>query len=127
MMQALASLDDGARRRIISTAALLTSPVDGERLAASRGLERLLAGHGLGIVDVLKAALEQSPAPVRPISTTHHAMAQMCLAQGCLTDWERQFLRSILWRTRLSPKQSKTLDRIVDQIERRKRGAYAAQ
>ena len=64
-MSALPQMDERACRRIVSTAALLTSPQDGERLAASHGLERLLAPHGLSLADLIKRAL-LSEEPRRP-------------------------------------------------------------
>lgn len=129
-MGALTSLDDRACRRIVSTAALLTSPQDGERLAASHGLERLLAPHGLSVADLIKRGLvgpgtpdaATSPRDVPP----HQRMARMCLAQGdCINDWERSFLNSLLSQVSLSAKQKAKLESIVEKIDLQVRGCDA--
>jgi hypothetical protein len=130
-MSALTQLDDRACRRIVSTAALLTSPQDGERLAASRGLERLLAPHGLSLTDLVRRALLGEAlrrlGPAERIFPLHHRMARMCLAQsGCINDWDRSFLNSVLSQERLSAKQKATLDSIVAKIDQQIGGQDAS-
>jgi hypothetical protein len=132
-MNALTIIDDKARHRIISTAALLSSPQDGERLAASHGLDRLLAPHGIGVADVFRAALEPAHrAPpvsppryansggMRPVKPTnaHQRLAWLCLHQGdVINAWERQFLSSIMNARALTAKQQATLNGIVAKID----------
>jgi hypothetical protein len=127
-MSALPQLQESRRRRIVATAALLSSAQDGERLAAVRGLDRLLAPHGVGIADVVEAGLRpvavprsRPPAAVVPLRP-HQLMARQCLAYPeMLTEWEAGFVASVADLRSLSDKQLSRLRAIAVKAERGRR------
>lgn len=122
-------LEPRERRRIVATAALLGSSQDGERLAASRGLDRLLAPHGVNIAQVVEAGLSSPAAaslrsrmePVTPLRP-HQLTARMCLAYPhLLSDWEAGFVASVAGLRVLSDKQRDRLNSIAIKVERGRR------
>lgn len=96
----------------------------GEVIAAAAAGTRLLQAAGLRWADVVLPAQPPTrtpppPRPPRPPPPSHSALAAACLAQAHrvpLTAWERQFLASLLKFTRLSPKQTAVLDRLVARV-----------
>ena len=108
-MSALATMPDASRRRAIACAALIASPVDGEALAAVRGLQRTLDPLGLRIETLIEAALSprRAPEPVPPRATScdHRAAASWCLERDCWNERELSFLHSAATLACLSEKQ----------------------
>lgn len=135
----LPMLADRDRRRVVAAAALMTSDKDGEALAAVRATCRMLAPHGVGIADLIAAALsagaletarrntpEERPSSPRPaaapswgyMSSQPQRMARMCLMQSdYLNAWERGFLNSIVRESSLTRRQQDKLDAIVAKID----------
>lgn len=139
----LRDLPDRDRRRVMAAAALMTSDKDGEALAAVRATCRMLAPHGVGIADVVAAALAARPLdnprrearpqrstrrrPAAPdhmyMTTPHQRLAKMCILQNeHINDWERAFLDSILRERTLSPRQHQKLEAIAAKIDVNIRG-----
>jgi hypothetical protein len=56
------------------------------------------------------------PANVERQHTNAFRIAKLTMADG-LNDWEREFLKSIATRPRLSPKQQATLDQLCDEFQ----------
>lgn len=78
--------------------ARMGSTFDGERLACVAAIERLLASHGLGFVD-LAAALGRvataSTAPIDRPSGDDDDLIDAALASSALTAWEYKFALSL--------------------------------
>jgi hypothetical protein len=126
-------------RRVIASAALMTSDKDGEALAAVRATCRLLAPHNIGPADIFRAALvepdersrRRDTPPPRPepfrthnsrysgtMQRQHVQLARTCLAwREHLTEWEIGFLNSIMGTVNLSTKQSDRLQQIARTVE----------
>lgn len=122
----VATLDDAARRRLISTARLLDSDQHGEATAALFAIKRLLP-WGVGIGDLVEAAMSTSTPPpslwrsstnaetmraahvFRQQQPEHQGRADVCIASLDLTDWERSFLGSVRCKPRLSGRECELL------------------
>lgn len=93
-----------AHRKLQLIVALLDSPVEGERHAALAAASRLLAKSGRRWVDLF---------PTPPPTGAHVRRADdLLLLDELLTDFERNFARSIRSFRRLSPRQALLLDDI---------------
>lgn len=117
------ALPSNEQRRAVATAGLLASDKDGEALAATRALCRLLDKHGLSPAVVVAAGLavapSREPEPAL-LSTSHQRLARMALSfTQLLTDWEVEFLQSITRLRTISPKQWDRLNAIKDKLDRR--------
>lgn len=88
---------------------------DGERLATVAAIERVLRAHGLDwhhLADLLRDGLAH-----RHLLTGDTGRIFFCLAHAALlSDWERDFCRSLLGFRRLSQKQVAVLDRLVTKV-----------
>lgn len=100
---------------------LLASDHDGEVAAAGRRANALLKGAGLTWDQLLTPPAPEARyrpprrwrSPSSPSDT-----AALCLQWSeVLTDWETDFLRSIVGRLRVSPKQAEVLERISRKVE----------
>ena len=130
MSSALPVLTDKDSRRVIAAAALMTSDKDGEVLAAARATCRILALHKISPADVFRAALEPRIAPPTPTPRSKPAYtsempwrqrarwAGLCPA---LTDWERNFIASVIELRTMSYKQENRLKAIIAKAERSRR------
>lgn len=131
-MNAISLLADRDRRRVVASAAMMTSNNDGEALAAVRATCRLLAPHGLRPADVFEAALSRQASPppqmpsraphVRPFEVKpmrqHQQLVMFCQAYPeRLTEWEVGFLRSISAERTLSTRQHDRLQQIARAVE----------
>jgi hypothetical protein len=105
--------------RIGNIAARIASPHDGEALTAARMTVRHLEDMGLRIGDVVRDGIptassqprsSYSPPPVNPLRAWQRDAWQVLACASSLTDWEREFLKTIKER-RAEPtdKQSSTL------------------
>ena len=106
--------------RLTKICGLLGSDHDGERSAAALQATRLLRAHGLGWADIVRPALpapEPSLAPRQHVHT-HDAVRFALRHMDALTAWEIGFLRGIVHRPRLSPRQQETLAGIVAGLRR---------
>jgi hypothetical protein len=93
---------------------MLGSDHEGERAAAGRIASDLLRAHRLTWADVVGA---EAQVRVWHEPQGHREAACECLAwPEILTNWEREFLRSIAGRWRLSGRQTHCLDRIVIKV-----------
>jgi hypothetical protein len=125
MSSALPVLAGREARRLIAAAALMTSDKDGEVLAAVRATCRLLAPHNIEPADVFGVALEpQAARPTQaPRSSPFAGMPWRQRARWAgicptLTDWERDFVASVVEQRTLSRKQQDRLDAIIAKAER---------
>lgn len=107
----MTALSPEARTRLIRICGIFGSSFDGERANAARMADELIRAHGLTWADVL-----QAPRPLH--RGTDREAAIRCLAcPQVLSDWETNFLRSLLGRRRgLTRKQSKILDEIYEKV-----------
>jgi hypothetical protein len=96
---------------------MLGSSHDGEALAAARQAERLRAEAGLTWPEII---IPRLPAPQRRNGATVAATVAFVLDHAdILTEWERDFARSIRrLRYPPSPKQIEVLERLVDKVRR---------
>jgi len=101
------------RDRIARVLGMLGSAHDGEVIAAARQAERLRAAAGLTWADIVIARL---PAPQRQNVGTVDAVDLVLAHQDILTEWERNFVRSIRSARRLSDKQKQVLQRLVEKV-----------
>ena len=89
---------------------------DGERLATVAAIERVLRAHGLDwhhFADVVGDGIA-----ARHLLSGDTGRIFFCLAHAALlSDWERDFCRSLLGFRRLSPKQLAVLDRLVTKVQ----------
>lgn len=94
----------------------LATDHDGERLATVAAIERVLRSHALGwhdLADLLGDGLAH-----RELLTGDTGRIFYCLAHApLLTDWERDFCRSLLGFRRLSEKQVGVLNRLVAKVQ----------
>jgi hypothetical protein len=94
----------------------LATDHDGERLATVAAIERTLRAHGLDwhhLADLVGDGLA-----ARELLQGDTARILYCLAHApLLTDWERDFCRSLLGFRRLSEKQIAVLDRLVAKVQ----------
>jgi hypothetical protein len=96
---------------------MLGSDYDGERAVAGRMASDLLRQHRLTWADVVGSEAQvvtTSRVRVWHEPKGHRESSAQCLAwPEILTDWEKEFLRSISGRWRLSGRQTHCLDRIL--------------
>ncbi|WP_445191226.1 hypothetical protein ACT009_11550 [Sphingomonas sp. Tas61C01] len=116
-------------RKLVAIAARISSPHDGEALAAARILHRELEKSGVNLVDVLTVGLRLdeaepfssghhaplAPEPVRPtVWLRHQAEAQALLNLGAAFNHrEREFLRSVNAQSYTTPAQRAWLDGLL--------------
>jgi hypothetical protein len=97
---------------------MLGSDYDGERAVAGRMASDLLRQHKLTWSDVVGAEIHIEARPrvrVWHEPKEHREAACECLAwPEVLTDWEKEFLKSISGRWHLSGRQQQCLARILD-------------
>ena len=97
---------------------MLSSDYENERAVAGRMASDLLRQHKLTWADVVGAEIRVETGPrVRAWHEPkgHREAAAECLAwPEILTDWEREFLKSISGRWHLSGRQQQCLARIID-------------
>lgn len=133
-------------RRVVASAALMSSPLDGECLGATRAVCRLLAKHSLEPCGVISRGL--SPEPVGPLKTVAPSderspamprrwavmpmlpwevtVKDLLSSPGLLTPWERGFLCDVAKRLDPSRLQLATIDRIAASVAvRRGEGDHA--
>lgn len=120
-------------RRVVASAALMSSDIDGEALAATRAICRQLGKHGLSPASVVEAGLlrDERAAHERPVFfrdpatfrtpplKPHQRTAYM--ARGfaeLLNEWELSFLESMIGRREITPRQQDALNGIASKIER---------
>jgi len=112
-------VDRDIKIRLAQLVRLLSSPVDGEVVAAARALTRTLAAHKLTIHDL--ATLVEGGTVSRAVAPVEHWRDKLdaCLQRtGGLTDWDLGFLYSIGRRNRLTPKQERCLNDIWERVRR---------
>lgn len=99
------------RTRLIGILGRLGSDFDGERAAAGLLASRLLRARGLTWEDLL-GNISRREAPRR--NQACNQGLGLCLRHiERLTEWERQFCRSVAIRSRLSPKQNEIISKIM--------------
>jgi hypothetical protein len=108
-------LDRGKLARVLG---MLGSAHDGEIAAAGRAANELVRGAGLTWPEVIEppSALVQ-PYPDRA-EEDYPLTIEDCLESSWLTPWERKFLGSIRYRTRLTKKQIQVFEDIKTKIRR---------
>ena len=115
-----------SRDRLAAVLAMMGSVHDGECLAAARTAERLRQQAGITWGDLLlEAPAQESPSPPpdsRPDLFEWRNLVRWCLARPrYLTKWEQEFLQSLSWRRKISPKQATILHGIADKAETTRR------
>ncbi len=115
MASALIPRDLG--QRLTKLCGLFGSEFDGERANAARMADDLIRGFGLTWKDVIWPGHAEAGAHDQAWyePRNHQDAARACLKFAeVLTEWERQFCRSVLGYRRLSEKQECMLYRLVD-------------
>src|SRR5437660_419876 len=110
-----ATLDRGRLAKLLG---MLGSSHDGEALAAARQAERLRAEAGLTWTEIV---IPRLPAPPkrRNSATVAETVAFLLNHEEALTEWERDFVRSISRQNyRPSPKQIEVLEPLVEKVRR---------
>ena len=113
------------REKLSKVLAMLSSPYDGEAVAAARRAEEMLKTHGLRFADLRPATALPPPPPPDPppprprkptVPGTNNlkAVAAFALvhAPDRLNEWEREFCRSVARQRRISRRQAHVLHRI---------------
>lgn len=119
------------RTKLAAVLGLLGSPHQGERDAAALAADRLVRKHGLSWGDVLAPQPQSVPHPEtsrrreppappewthRP-PTDHWSDLQVCAQRpDLLSTWETQYLRSIWYTPRPSPKQRRIIADIAAKV-----------
>lgn len=114
---ASAIIPRGLTHRLSKLCGMFGSNFEGERANAARMADDLIRGFGLVWEDVIWPGHTEAGAPdqVWREPRDHQDAARMCLRFAeVLTEWERQFCRSILGYRQLSAKQERVLYRLVD-------------
>lgn len=104
-------------QRLSKLCGLFGSEFDGERANAARMADDLIRGFGLTWNDVFWPGRTEAGTPhqARHEPRDHQDAARMWLRFAeVLTEWERRFCRSILGYRRLSEKQQRVLNRLVE-------------
>ena len=104
-------------QRLSKLCGLFGSDFDGERANAARMADDLIRGFGLTWKDVIWPGHTETGAPDQAWHEPrdHQDAARACLRFAeVLSGWERKFCRSILGYARLSDKQQRVLNRLVD-------------
>ena len=104
-------------QRLSKLCGLFGSEFDGERANAARMADDLIRGFGLTWKDVIWPGHTEARAPNQAWHDPrdHQDAARRCLrCAEVLTEWERRFCRSVLGYTRLSDKQLRVLNRLVE-------------
>jgi len=107
------TLTTAARARLVKSLALLSSPVDGEKLAAASAACRILAAAGLTWAELVR------PAEVRrePLYRTWRATCgELAKRPGDLLPWERKFVADLPNFPRISTKQRYVLNEIAQRV-----------
>lgn len=119
------------RRRLIAALGLLSSPVDGEALAAARATTRLIAATALAWDQVITPAVARVPVyrpPMPALPTVEEAEADPRRAAAALVSRdgvrlsakELRFLTKLTgWGGPVSPAQVDWVCRIIERQERR--------
>ena len=98
---------------------MLSSPHDGEVVAAVRAIERALRGAGHDWHDLVQALF---PSPAQPdavdLSTDKSTVSWCFHRRHLLSPGDRRFIESLAEGPPLSPKQRKWLQDIVAKLER---------
>ncbi len=105
--------------RLTKLCGLFGSEFDGERANAARMADDLIRGFGMTWRDVIWPGHTEAEAPDQAWHDPrdHQDAARMCLRFAeVLSGWERGFCRSILGYARISDKQQRVLNRLVDKV-----------
>lgn len=98
------SVSDASLRRIIQMIGLLGSDLDGEVLAAARGIRRILCTEGASFGDLLFALNNRRQLAAPPFA----AMAAEILADPRLRPHERQFVEGMQVAFEINPQHQMT-------------------
>lgn len=98
------------RERLAKLLGMCGSAHDGERAAAAKAADDLVRRSGLTWFDVFGA---KAPEWVDPF-TLEAKLGAIWAWRSLLTDWELEFIESVLGRPRLSDKQIAIVDKLVD-------------
>ncbi len=127
-------------RRVVASASLMGSPIDGEALGATRAVCRVLGKHRLEPAGVIANGLAVQPfgpksetssdlppmparwsmLPLLPLLPWERKAKQLLSAPGLLSVWERGFLVDVAKRLNPSPKQLDTIDQIAASVAERR-------
>ena len=120
------------RERLVKLLGMLGSDHDGERASAGLLAARLLRDKGLTWTQVISSGPSQTyprpqASPWQPPTSTcpSSRLGDMRLALNnlaSLSEWERDFVRSIAQRPRWSPKQAARFAEVVDKVRSRTTG-----
>ncbi len=114
---ASAIIKRGLTHRLTKLCGLFGSEFDGESANAARMADDLIRGFGLTWKDVIWPGHTEAGTPGQAWHEPrdYQDAARMCLRFAeVLSEWERGFCRSILGYRRLSEKQQRVLNRLVD-------------
>jgi hypothetical protein len=120
---AAASLTPAFADKLVKILGLLGSDHDGEVAAAGRMAHSMLKAMGLTWGDVIKPAAPKPEPPQRPQRRWRRGVSPTDTAALCLqwsevlTEWETDFLRSMVGRRRISAKQIVVLERLARKVE----------
>jgi hypothetical protein len=109
--------------KLVKVLGMLGSAHDGEVAAAGRRAHAMVRGAGLTWGQVIAPAAPRPEPPHRPTRRWRRPASATDTAALCLkwpevlTDWERDFCRSIVGRRRVSAKQTAVLDRLARKVE----------
>jgi hypothetical protein len=112
-------------QRLIKLLGLLGSDHDGEVAAAGRHADRLVRESGLTWSDIIavKRELEQRFPRVRAHRYERSINATLRDGAGVLSQWEVQFLNSLLGRNRFTDKQASKFSEILYKVAQARRSA----
>jgi hypothetical protein len=94
-----------SKERLCSLIRLLSTPIDGERLAVVYGIERILTAAGLSFHD-LAIAIHKSPLEINEEGHAANSWieaGQKLLKAGGLTEHETKFVTDIVRRFSMNP------------------------
>lgn len=105
--------------RLAKICGMLGSNHDGERAAAALKADSMVRDLGLTWQDVIAptAVTRPAPPPKRRIDWLD-AQPHNLLPLPIWTDWESEFLESVQYRSRISPKQWAIITRLREQASR---------
>ena len=105
------------RDRLANLCGMFGSDHPGERANAAAAADKLIRAAGMRWPDII---LPQLPAPpqARQVKSVTDAIRFVLQRADLLTDWERDFVRSVAAQSyRVSPKQIAVLERLVQKVQ----------
>ena len=113
-------LSPDEHRKLIGVLSRLGSDFDGERAAAALLASRMVRDRGLAWDDLISRSAV-APIPSQPAGNTWRVEVDLCLQHfGLLSQWERDFLRSLQGRGNVTPGQLDKVREIATDLRKRR-------